>query len=340
MSGRRSPRSLPLLLACLGLLGCSQSGRAGVSAPAPVRVAGWTALAHVRGVVDLSAAGQRAALAVAGAGRLELLLADGRLRPFAPAYSAPRGLEPYIALSSGRRLRPAHCRFARNSIYALRLNHGDGVTVINVRGGVRKFASLPRRGLENGITFDRTGHFGYRMLVTSSASGHTTVYAIGCRGQVTVLTRDAPRIEGGITVAPATFGRFAGDLIAPDELSGRLYAIAPDGRSRLVALSGVPHGQDIGVESEGFVPARFRDALVADRLTLGNRHPGDDLILRMTHTALAGAGVHPGDLLAVSEGGAKTITVTCATSCRVRYIAAGPSRAHIEGHVVFTPATG
>lgn len=275
---------------------------------------------------------------VAAAGRLALLLPDGRRRSFAPRYSAPPGLEPYIALSSAQTVKAAACRFSADSVYALRLVHGDGVTVIAVRGAVRRFARLPSRGLESGIAFDGTGRFGHRMLVTSTAAGKSTVFAIDCHGHVAVLTRDAPRLEGGIAVAPATFGRFAGDLIAPDELSGELYAISPDGRSRLVAQSGLAHGQDIGVESEGFVPSRFNDALVADRRTRRNRHPGDDLVLRLPRAALAAAGVHPGDLLAGTEGGARTIAVTCTTSCRVRDVAAGPRLAHIEGHVVFSAA--
>ena len=274
---------------------------------------------------------------VAAAGRLLLLSSAGRLAPFAPGYSAPPGLEPYIALSSGQRVAGAGCGFPVDGVYALRLSHGDGVTVADARGA-RRFAGLPPRGLENGIAFDATGRFGHRLLVTSVVSGRTTVSAIDCRGRVRVLTRDAPRVEGGIAVAPSTFGRFAGDLIAPDELSGRIYAITPAGRASVVALSGLPHGQDVGVESEGFVPARFADALVADRRTLRNRHPGDDLILGLSRTTLAGAGVRPGDLLAVTEGGAETVAITCgaAAACRVRHVADGPRIAHVEGHVVFS----
>jgi hypothetical protein len=305
-----------------------------------VRIASWSARKHIRGVVDLSAPRRRGSVVVAAAGKLALLLPTGRLRAFAPAYSAPPGLEPYIALSSGQRLDASRCAFPNGALYALRLNHGHGVTVIDARGRVRRFASLPSRGLESGIAFDDTGRFGHRLLVTSTGSGKTTLFAIDCAGRVKVLTRGAPRVEGGVAVAPATFGRFAGDLIAPDELSGKLYAIAPDGRSTLVAESGLPHGQDIGVESQGFVPNQFKDALVADRGTHRNRHPGDDLVLGLAHASLTGAGVRPGDLLAVTEGGASTIAVTCTSSCRVRTVASGPRRAHIEGHVVFTRASG
>jgi hypothetical protein len=337
---RRGATLLLPVLVCVCLVGCGRSGDAGIARAGVGRIANWVGRKHVRGVVDLSAPRKGGSIVVAAAGRLALLAPSGKLRPFARAYSAPRGLEPYIALSSGRRLKAARCAFAKDSLYALRLDRGDGVTVIDAQGNGRRFASLPRRGLENGIAFDATGRFGRRLLVTSTASGKTSVYAIDCNGHVDVVTRDGPRVEGGIAVAPASFGRFAGDLIAPDELSGKLYAIGPDGSSSLVTESGLPHGQDIGVESEGFVPAQFKYALVADRRTPGNRHPGDDLILGIAHAALAAAGVHAGDLLAVTEGGARTIAVTCTASCRVRDIADGPRRAHIEGHVVFSPANG
>jgi hypothetical protein len=312
------------------------------AASAPATAAGlltWTGRRHVRGVVDLSSPRPDGSIVIAAAGKLDVLTPGGRVTPFAPGYAAPPGLEPYIALSSGRRVAGAGCRFPVGSLYALRLNHGDGVTVVDAGGRARRFARLPRRGLEDGIAFDTTGRFGHRLLITSGAKGTTTVYAIDCRGRVAVLTRHAPRVEGGIGVAPRTFGRFAGDLIGPDELSGQIYAITPAGRASVVAQSGLPHGQDVGVESEGFVPARFGDALVADRRTRRNRHPGDDLILRLSHAELASAGVARGDLLAVSEGGAQTIAVRCAgRTCRVRHVADGPAVAHIEGHVVFSPA--
>ncbi|MGZ4251523.1 MAG: hypothetical protein ACXVUE_24885, partial [Solirubrobacteraceae bacterium] len=157
-----------------------------------------------------------------------------------------------------------------------------------------------------------------------------------CHGKVTQITTHAPRVEGGIAVAPASFGRFAGDLIAPDETGGRIFAITPSGSSVLVAASGLPHGGDIGVESEAFVPGPGEDAFLADRLTPGNRHPGDDVVLRVRHQALAAAGVRTGDLLVATEGGAHTDAVHCGErSCQVRHVADGPAIAHAEGHIAF-----
>jgi len=275
---------------------------------------------------------------VAAHARLETL-SGRRLSPFSPAYSAPASLEAYITESSGQRVAAAGCSFPRDALYALRLTHGDGVTVIDGSGRVRRFAALPSKGLEDGITFDLVGRFGHRLLVTTYAKNSgTTVSAVDCRGRVKVLTRHAPRVEGGMAVAPSSFGRYAGDLIAPDEVTGNIYAISPTGHASLIGNSGLAHGQDIGTESEGFVPARYTNALVSDRGTPHNRHPGDNEILALPQRSLDPAGVTAGDLLVVNEGGAGTIAVTCHSACRIRHIAIGPVAAHIEGHVVFSRA--
>ena len=339
--------ALAVALGSLGLAGCGDSGRQAsgpVAGPArhrratPAAAVTWTGRVHVRGVVDLTAPGPDGSLVVAARGRLFRLSRPGVLRPFAAAYVAPPGLEPYIARSPGLRVPGGRCTFPAGDIYALRLAHGDGITRVTPAGAVRRFTSLPHRGLENGIAFDSTGRFGHRLLVTTGVSGHTVLTAIDCRGHVQVLARSAPRVEGGLAVAPARFGRFGGDLIAPDELSGNIYALTPRGRVAGIITSGLPHGQDIGVESAGFVPASFGYALVADRHTPGNPHPGDDLVLGAARSALTAAGVRAGDLLVVTEGGAATVDVRCAATCRVRPVGHGPAIAHIEGHVVFTGA--
>jgi hypothetical protein len=313
----------------------SETGTGNTIAARPLS---WQRFVHLPGVLDLtSPLPGTATIRVAADGRLETL--SGRqLRPFSPEYSAPSGLETYIAESSGQRVAAAGCSFPRDALYALRLTHGDGVTVVDQHGQVRRFAALPSRGLEDGITFDLGGRFGHRLLVTTyiKKAGTSTVAAIDCRGHVTVVTRRAPRLEGGIVVAPSSFGRYGGDLIVPDELTGNIYAISPRGHTSLVANSGLAHGQDIGTESEGFVPARYGAALVSDRGTPHNHHPGDNEILALPQASLQSAGVRTGDLLVVDEGGAGTIAVRCTSSCRVRHVANGPADAHIEGHVVFS----
>jgi hypothetical protein len=252
-------------------------------------------------------------------------------QPFAPAYHSPGGEEPYIALATAGCLGTDHA-------YALHLRSPRGVVSIAANGPARQLARIGAQGLIDGIAFDATGAFGHRLLVTTNHGSTSTVDAVDCHGTVTTITRSAPRVEGGIAVAPRSFGRFAGDLIAPDEKGGGVYAITPSGQSLLVAASGLPHGPDTGVESAGFVPSGNVDALMADRVSRGNRHPGDDVVLQIGHVALAAAGIRPGDLLVATEGGARTISIRCtAAACRVRHVADGPTIAHGEGHIAFAP---
>ena len=152
------------------------------------------------------------------------LTASGALRGFAPTYHSNPGLEAYIALpSSGHR----GCSFAADTVYAISLGAPRGVVAVSPQGRVRRFATIRAPGLIDGIAFDETGHFGYRLLVTTTAGPRTAVDAIGCHGAVTRITSTAHRVEGGIAVAPASFGRFAGDLIMSDELGGGIYAVTP-----------------------------------------------------------------------------------------------------------------
>jgi hypothetical protein len=333
--------SVAALSATLAACGSSASYR--ITAVSASSLSRWRAAVPIKRVLDLSTPRGDGTIVVAAEKRLAQLRPSGAVQPFARGrggYLSPGGEEPYVALSTGERLLGAGCTFPRQSLYILRLQKGTGVTAVDARGAAQSFARLPGKGLENGIAFDSTGHFGHRLLVTATSGSRTTVYAIDCRGSVSTVTTRAPKVEGGIAVAPATFGRFAGDLIAPDENSGRVYAISPDGHSSLVAESGLSRGGDVGVESAGFVPPGFgaaSSALVADRLTPGNPHPGEDAILRIGGPSLLAAGVRPGDLLVATEGGAQTDAITCAgVSCRVRHVADGPGIAHLEGHIVFT----
>src|ERR671923_194477 len=105
-------------------------------------------------------------------------------------------------------------------------------------GRARRFADLPSGGFLNGLAFDRVGEFGRGLLVSARVDRATTLYAIDCRGTVRVIAAGLPQVEGGMAVAPRGFGRFAGRLIAPDELTGRIYAIDDTGRTRVLAGSG------------------------------------------------------------------------------------------------------
>lgn len=303
----------------------------------------WVRFRHVPAVLDLSTPRHDRLVVVAAAGRL-LLLEPGRTtRPFARGrggYRTARRREPYIARTSGARVPGVGCAFGRDDVYALEPHGRQGIIRIDGRGRARRLVTLPDRGLLTGIAFDGAGRFGNRMLVTATGAQATTVFAIDCRGHARTVTSTAPRVEGGIVVAPRSFGAFAGQLVAPDERTGVVYAIDAHGVARTVVRSGLPSGGDIGVESEGFVPPRLGRrgaAYVADRRAPGNAHPGTDSILALSGAALGRAGVRGGDLLVASEGGAETIAVRCRATCTARHVADGPPVAHTEGHIVFVP---
>jgi len=325
------------LAAALSL--CLAAGGSGVAAANQAGAVTWTGLRHLTRVIDLAGPNPQGTILVAANGRLDAMASSGVIQRFAPGYSASAGLEAYIALSSGQHVFGAGCSWPTGDLYALDLSSNPGVTVITPQGRVSRFVALPTQGgLENGITFDLTGRFGHRLLVTSTISlKTTTVYAISCNGQVQVLTRRGPRVEGGMVVAPASFGRFAGDLLSPDEYSGRLYAFAPDGHASVVVQTNFPVGPDTGIESLGVVPANYARALVSDRSYPPDKaHPGDNLILSVTQAALSAAGIRAGEVLAVTEAGASTAVVSCAATCQVRDIGQGPPAAHVEGHVAFS----
>jgi hypothetical protein len=153
------------------------------------------------------------------------------------------------------------------------------------------------------------------------------------------LTDSAPPLEGGIAVAPPTFGQFAGDLIAPDENTGQMWAISPTGAVALMIVPNLPTGSDIGVESVGFIPPGFINsaggfAYLADRGTPNNAFPGTDSLLRLSSAALASAGVQDGDLLVSTEGGGTTVAIRCEAICTVSQVALGTPGGHIEGHII------
>jgi hypothetical protein len=326
-------RSLALGLATITLTGCG----GGPAQAAPPPLAAWTMFRHLHGVVDLAGPRSDGAFLVAAFGEL-FLLRGGTLTPFARGaggYQTSTGTEPYLVTTSSARVRGEHCSFGKDAAFAISPGAHPSVIMITPQGRARPFASLPPGRFLSGIAFDATGRFGHRLLVTAGVGTRTTVFGIGCDGRPSAVATGAPVVEGGIAVAPATFGRFGGDLIAQNEKNGLVYAVTPAGRVVILARSGLPAGGDIGVESAGFVPPHATAAYLADRLTPGNKHPGDDAILRLSAAALARAGIRAGDLLVATEGGARTIDVRCAATCTVRLVAAGPAVAHAEGHIVF-----
>jgi hypothetical protein len=300
----------------------------------------WPSADPITHVFDVAGPRSDGRLVVAAGGKLFLLnQATGAQERFAGGpggYPGAGGEEPYIAVVPAAVA--GHSKFQLDEVFVLQLKPAGGILRIDTAGIAHQFANIAGVDLMNGIAFDETGAFGYRLLVTGTHAGHSTVAAIDGDGQVNLITMQAPIVEGGLAVAPSTFGKFAGDLIAPDELSGKLYAIAPDGTAQLVATPDLAHGGDIGVEAAGFIPdldLANATAYFADRATPGNPHPGTDNLLALDGAELARAGGAPGDLLVGTEGGAGLVAVRCdLTPCRVTPIVADNGTSHGEGHIV------
>jgi len=334
--GLVAKRLLAFLVVGIVSVGCGGAvARTPTVARTTAALARWTPYVHVASPIDIVGPRRDGAMVVAANGRLWLLSRSGSMRSFAPTYHSNPGLEAYIALAKAGR---HGCSFGADTVYAISFGKPRGVVAVDSNGRVRPFAAISAPGLIDGIGFDDTGRFGYRLLVATTHGKRTTVDGVDCRGVVRRVTASAHRVEGGIAVAPATFARFAGDLIASDEFGGGIWAVTPGGQNLLVAPSGLPHGSDTGVESEAFLPAGRFEALLADRLTPGNPHPGDNVLLRVSSAALFAAGARPGELLVATEGGAKTDAISCGPgACQVRHVADGLAIAHAEGHVAIVP---
>jgi hypothetical protein len=301
----------------------------------------WRPLLEVPAIVDVVGPRADGRLVLATRGGLFLFRPGSRAATaFArgPGGYVAAGGEPYIALAPARRLQGKRCAFHRDDVFALDADSTPGVVRVVPRGLAVRLADFQAGAFPSGIAFDLVGRFGYRLLVTAVIDEKTTLYAIDCLGRLTVVTRDGPRVEGGMAVAPSSFGRFGGHLIAPDENSGRVFAFSPTGAVEVVVESGVPGGGDIGVEGVGFVPSRFSrtgSAYFSDLGAPGSPTEGTDSLLVLRGADLERAQVRAGDLLAATEAGATTISVRCARRCTVRRVAEGPAATHGEGHIAF-----
>jgi hypothetical protein len=313
-----------------------------ILSPLTGRAAGgvsWEQWKPLPGVFDVTGPLSGGSLIVAASDGVLRLSPDGTTSPFAAGYKPRAGAEDYLATSAGLAVPGAGCSFPADHVYALRTDAPVGVIDLDATGA-HPFATVSGAETLNGIAFDRYGRFGNRLLVTGPHQGKTVVSAVDCAGKVTLVTDSAPPIEGGMEVAPATFGAFGGDLIAPDELSGKIIAITAEGTTLTVAQNGLPSGGDIGAESAGFVPPGFLAggaAYLADRGTAGNPHAGTDTLLRLSSAQLKAAGVVEGDLLVANEGAGTTVAVHCdaAGDCsHVRPVGQAAPGAHIEGHLL------
>ena len=140
--------------------------------------------------MDLVGPGGDGSFTVAAAGRLFILSRAGALRPFARGpggYSTALGPEPYITMAGNDRVAGTRCLFRSSMIFALQPGGRPGIILIGADGQARRFASLPATLTPTGITFDATGHFGHKLLVTASNHAETTVLAIDCAGGIRAI---------------------------------------------------------------------------------------------------------------------------------------------------------
>jgi hypothetical protein len=323
-----------LLVSCLLIV---FAGTATAEQPA------WEQWQHVPGIVDLGNRADGSLVAMAN-GHLYLVSNAGQLTAFAAGRDGYTGVSPdaesYFVIVPALTVSGAGCDFNADDLFVLDLTSPPGVDRVDPQGHASRFVTLSGVDTLGGIAFDATGNFGYRLLVTGTRNNTTTVFAVDCKGASTTLTDSAPPVEGGLAVAPPTFGQFAGALIAPDENTGQIWAIDPSGHATLVITPNLPTGGDTGVESIGFVPEGFTAggyAYLADRGTPNNPFPGTDSILRLTAEALGSAGVKDGDLLVSTEGNGTTVAIRCEAACTVIAAATGTNGGHIEGHVVVVP---
>src|SRR5713226_7293382 len=248
-------------------------------APVSVSAAGpaWEQWQPVPGVFDLGGPRSDGSLVVAGSANLYLADPAGNVTSFARGpggYREDAGAEAYLTVSPKAHVTAADCDFVRDEVFLLRLHVPLGVERVDAPGeNTESFANVARVTSLNGIAFDTTGTFDHRLLVSGPANGKTVITAIDCNGSTQVITSSAPVLEGGLAVAPAGFGAFGGALVAPDELSGNIWAIRPDGSATMVlntstglvsqipgSDASLPKGQDVGAESAGFVPPGFMES--------------------------------------------------------------------------------
>jgi hypothetical protein len=310
---------------------------------AQAATAAWEPWRSIAGIVDVDGPRTDGSLVVAGSAALYLVDATGKVTDFARGpggYHEDPGLEAYLAVSPGGHVAAAGCDFAPDDTFLLRLHVPIGVERVNVTGDeTGSFANLSDARALGGIAFDTVGAFDHRLLVLGVAGSKGAVFAVDCNGDVQAISKALPVLEGQMAVAPNGFGSFGGDLIIPDEINGRILALAPNGHLSVVLRPPLPAGVEKTLGGLGFVPSGFisRGGAVyhADHKEPGSAFPGTDTLLRLGSDELKAAGVQDGDLLADAESGGGLIAVHCAVSCTAVKITS-TTKAHAEGHIAFT----
>lgn len=292
----------------------------------------WQRWVPLPGVVDLVGPRPDGTLVAAAAGRLFTVTPDGNVAPFS-TYVTDAATQGSIAISPGLDVAAGPtCRFEAGDVFALDAATSPlGVSQVAVDGRSARFVDLPDAEALTGIAFDTTGRFGNKLLVTGRRGDRSVVFSVDCRGRVVTLTDSAPRMAGGMAVAPQLFGDHGGDLIGVDAVSGDVIFVRFDGTSGVLVASELPAGADVGVSAMGFMPADYLQrggiAYLVDR---GSAGPG--ALWRLGEDVLRGIGVDNNDLVVAAEAGGQTMVVRCRLSCRLLPLGAAPG-AQVTGHI-------
>ncbi|MGE0127724.1 MAG: hypothetical protein AB7U82_06570 [Blastocatellales bacterium] len=167
---------------------------------------------------------------------------DGSRERFASGYQMYRSVESKIAIvpESGP---PVDAGFTPGDIF---IGRGPQTELSRLSANGEVIADLWANfgaggGMWGGICFDTEGEFGGRMIAVE-ANGK--IYLVNPDGSFTLHADLVLRLEG-VTVAPATFGPFAKQIIVgvegysdDDPHGGEIYAISKDGERNLLANIG------------------------------------------------------------------------------------------------------
>ena len=189
---------------------------------------------------------------------LQAVQVDGTRTRFAPGYSPFRDVESMLVVvpPSGP---PVESGFIAGDIYVNRGPNGE-ISRLDASGTVLAdvWVDLQSAGLWGGLSFDKVGTFGGRLL---AADVNGKIFLVDSGARVTQLVDLAARVGvpmrlEGMAVAPAAFGPLGGQVIVgiegtgdDDPQSGKVYAVDATGAPTLLA--------DIGycAENIAFVPA-------------------------------------------------------------------------------------
>jgi hypothetical protein len=136
--------------------------------------------------------------------------------------------EKYLAMAPSQ---SAAAGFTPRDVF---VTQGAEVYKATPPGPLALFATIPCNVTDHtGITFDHVGTFGFNMIVTCETGG---VFQIDRTGTVTPIADTGAHLEGP-AVAPLSFGRFGGQILAADEFINQVHAIKNDGTVTLNVFS-------------------------------------------------------------------------------------------------------